>query len=704
MKRPMLVIGFSCLAASVLLSRISAAAGTVLALLFIILFAVTVFIRKTRQALTLPTAFLSAALACLLFFGYTALSFTPAAQCCNEKTRVEAHILSLPDGRESNGSLRYIIKTDSIGNKKISRKMRLTVYKELKADIYDNISFDGRVFLLGGGESEYELYYKAVRMDLGAYTSSVVTVTAPQKKTPYYYILNEKQKISEKICAAMPGDNGGLLVALLFGDKGSISEDFKSNMQTAGLSHLMAVSGLHLSAWAMLVVEFLKRLKLPRKITAIAGALPVLAVMAFSAFSTSVMRAGAMMLLYLVGSFLGERTEGLNSLGFACFILILFNPYIVCDVSFLLSVSAAAGVLICADTVLNGMEATMKIKLRRLYYIPYTVISAALISVFAQIFTLPVSVYYFGTVSPYSVFANVLVSLPAVFCMYLTPVLFLLSGVPFFGSVISEVLGLVTSYIIRTAEFVSSLPCATVRADYPYVYACILTVIAVFCVMYPITKKRVKSAVISLTAGLAVILAGAAMYYIYDASHVKVCALPTGNGLCVIVERQGKADVIGCMGDYYTSNEISEEADRKNLIIENVIIPSYKSYDRDELKDTAQYNPDAEFIASGEVQTGPEYVKTGNTVISPCDGVTLTVENGYVLCEIYGTTIIAGTDFPPESADILITDRLPGDSSGFGSVIVQNEGSSESENLYFTQGSLKTEITVSRSGCRIKGG
>lgn len=703
MKRPMLVIGFSCLAASVLISRISTAWGAVLAGVCVLSFVITVLIRKTRQAMTLPTAFLSAALACLLFFGHTAVSFAPAARCCGENIHVEARILSFPQSRENNGSLRYVIKTKSIGDKKLSRKMRLTVYEELKADVYDNVSFDGRVFLLGADDEEYGLYYKAVRMYLGAYTSKDIKVTPPQKKTLYHRVLIEKQKITDKICAALPGDRGGLLTALLFGDKSNISEDFKQNMQTAGLSHLMAVSGLHLSAWSMLVFALLKRLKLNRKITAAAGAVPVLMVMVFSGFSTSVMRAGAMILLFFVGSFFGERTEGLNSLGFAAFILILFNPYIVCDVSFLLSVSATAGVLLCAQTFLNSMEASMKIKLRRLYYVPFTLISAAMISLFAQVFTFPVTVYYFGTVSPYSILANVLVSFTAMLCMYLTPVLFFLSGVPVIGAAVSAVLSAASSYIIKTAEFISGLPCASVRADYPYVYACILAVTAVFTVMYVITKKPVKSTVISLCAGLSVMLVWASVYYAYDASHVRVAVLPTGDGLCVMVERHGRADVIGCRGEYYTANEISEEADKRNLVIENVIVPSYKGYDRAQLKSIAQYHPDATFIAAKGVETGLEFVKTGNTRLNPCDSVTISVESGCARCEIYGTQILVGTEDDGLGGDIFITDCLPEDVTPFKSIIVQGAPGTQKENIYYTSGDGKTEITVSRGGCRIRG-
>ena len=168
-----------------------------------------------------------------------------------------------------------------------------------------------------------------------------------------------------------------------------------------------------------------------------------------------------------------------------------------------------------------------------------------------------------------------------------------------------------------------------------------------------------------------------------------------------MIERHGRADVIGCMGEYYTANEIGNEADRRNLIVENVILPSENAFDKSNLKKIEEKCPQAQYVSSEIVETGLENVKKENAVLHPCKDVEIKVENGFVKCVIYGTEIIIGTDYN-DCADILITDSVPDETGMYENVIVQSQSGIQKENVYYTSEDGKTEITVNKNGFRIK--
>lgn len=135
------------------------------------------------------------------------------------------------------------------------------------------------------------------------------------------------------------------MTAMCTGDKTALSPDVTFGFRQAGLSHLLAVSGLHMAILAQAVLGLLRFLRVPRRWAALGAAGVVVPFMLLTGMTPSVVRSGVMCLVLLAGQLLRRRADSRNSLGFALLLLVLPNPYVVLDVGLQLSFAATVGLV-----------------------------------------------------------------------------------------------------------------------------------------------------------------------------------------------------------------------------------------------------------------------------------------------------------------------------------------------------------------------
>lgn len=157
-----------------------------------------------------------------------------------------------------------------------------------------------------------------------------------------------RRELYARVVAAVPGEAGGVLGGMLFSYRDNIPDALSYRLDDAGLGHVLSVSGLHLSILSGLLLALCRRLRL--------GGLPTLffcgvgvGAMVFAAgFSTSVLRAGLMTLLYLAARTLGRRSDGFTSLAIAAVAVSLFYPPALGELGFQLSFCATLAILLLA--------------------------------------------------------------------------------------------------------------------------------------------------------------------------------------------------------------------------------------------------------------------------------------------------------------------------------------------------------------------
>lgn len=147
------------------------------------------------------------------------------------------------------------------------------------------------------------------------------------------------------VFASLPSRLSSVLAALTVGDMRFLTEQTKEAYRAAGLSHILVVSGLHLSVFGGTVYAGLRFIFRKRQMAAFGGIISVVFFMFFTGMTTSVVRSGITLLLVFIAALFYRESDAYTSLAVAAFILCVHNPYTIFDLSFLLSFTATIGTL-----------------------------------------------------------------------------------------------------------------------------------------------------------------------------------------------------------------------------------------------------------------------------------------------------------------------------------------------------------------------
>ncbi|MEM7009383.1 MAG: DNA internalization-related competence protein ComEC/Rec2 [Thermodesulfobacteriota bacterium] len=196
-----------------------------------------------------------------------------------------------------------------------------------------------------------------------------------------------------------------ILNAISIGEKRGLPQQIRTEFSRAGVAHIFAISGLHVGAVALafffLIKWLLKRseyLMLKFQVPRLAAAITIVPVFLYSAvagFSTSTLRAFIMISLYLISIVIGKEEHRINTLCAAAFIILVWHPWSLFELSFQLSFSAVFAILI-AHKFYPFKFVTIEDKI---YSLLKTTIAAALI-------TFPLVANSFGIMSLVSIPAN----------------------------------------------------------------------------------------------------------------------------------------------------------------------------------------------------------------------------------------------------------------------------------------------------------
>lgn len=274
------------------------------------------------------------------------------------------------------------------------------------------------------------------------------------------YIVKFKKSLKQYILhSSLSTDSKGLLIALFFGDKAFVSDVVIDKYAVVGISHVLAQSGLHVGLLMALVIGFTSLLlscfKWKKQLSLLLGVILLWIGVLFVGASPSLVRAGLFFSIYVLGLFLQREMLTYQALLSTGFIMLLINPAWLYDVGFQLSFSAVLGIL----SFLKLFRRTLFIKNIVIRYL----VNICLVSIGAQIGTLPLVLYYFGSFPLYFLLANILV-IPLITGVLYLGVLFLFSfSIPFLADVSGYLLNYLVSLLTRIVNTISNFPNASIN-------------------------------------------------------------------------------------------------------------------------------------------------------------------------------------------------------------------------------------------------
>lgn len=219
-----------------------------------------------------------------------------------------------------------------------------------------------------------------------------------------------------------------LLKTLLLGDRADFPPDLRQSFSASGLSHILAVSGLHMGVIASLVYLLLFPLawsETGRKLRPLLTLLVLWIYACITGLSPSAVRASIMASFLLTAEFLERRNSSLNALFAAAFFMLLYDTRLVFDAGFQMSFAAVAAILLFYRRLNVGGKS------------PYRLVrwasSCTAVSIAAQAGALPIAIYYFHTLPLLFLVGNLVVLplLPVIFGLALLMLLLTALHLPY---------------------------------------------------------------------------------------------------------------------------------------------------------------------------------------------------------------------------------------------------------------------------------
>jgi competence protein ComEC len=262
-----------------------------------------------------------------------------------------------------------------------------------------------------------------------------------------------QNNLQQKIITAFPDTStSAILSALLLGETTLLTKEISSDYSVAGVVHILAVSGMHVALIYELILLLLKLfLRKKRKwLTFIVAMTLLWSYGAITGFSASVVRACCMFSFFVISDcFLLPRNTG-NTIAGSTILILFFQPYLIYNLGFLLSVTAVLGIVIIHPMIIKRLYTESKI----LYYLA----TSASITLSAQLATLPLTLYIFHSFPSYFLIANLILVPWSTILLYAGIAFLFLSEIPLLGEFIVLILKNTTEGMNDFIHLIQYLP------------------------------------------------------------------------------------------------------------------------------------------------------------------------------------------------------------------------------------------------------
>lgn len=405
------------------------------------------------------------------------------------KVEIEGIVVSEPIINEYNKT--YELKVHKINNKKISpKKFSFIVDKKQKDLEYGACIYCTGEYIKPNSRRNfkgfsYENYLKTKK--------NYGTIRAIEKsKTKYKNKISITRRLSYRLKMKIINSTGtiftkeeeGVVLGIILGNTENITDETKDAFSGSSLSHLLAVSGAHISYIVLGLTTFFRKLRIPKKINYILTAILLIFYLFVIDFTASATRAVIMTIFLLLQIVFCRKQDLATTISFSLCIILLENPYKILDVGLLLSYLGTLGIII----IFNKIKSKDKKLIDKLK-------DMCILTISAQILILPVMAICFNTISFTFIISNLIASI------IIGPIIifgFILILISFFNMYISKIFAkpyiVLLKVLINVANYSSKIPISRIYVKTPYMISIILyyLFIAILIIIFEIQKSNRK--------------------------------------------------------------------------------------------------------------------------------------------------------------------------------------------------------------------
>lgn len=264
--------------------------------------------------------------------------------------------VEVENGEKSVSVKRIFVNTEKIPNVKIGNIIKVRGKLRQFEEAANKGNFDSKKYYLSLG------FYGKIE----AGTIEVINSDYSGIRQGLYEMRMEIIERLEKLCSDNKGifsiinNKNGIIGAIILGDKTDLDSDIKELYSVSGIAHILAISGLHISFIGMAIYRLLRRRF--RFLFSAAVSIPV--VLSFgimSGFGISTIRAIIMFILKIIGEVLGRKYDAITAISLAGLVLLVQNPFVVCNSGFQMSFGAIIAIVLILPIVEEILNTDNKI-------------------------------------------------------------------------------------------------------------------------------------------------------------------------------------------------------------------------------------------------------------------------------------------------------------------------------------------------------
>lgn len=427
---------------------------------------------KTALNVTLTSLFVIAAVfSSYLYFDVNYLSYT---QLNGTDHTIEAIVLS---ERYRGGNLSgYDIRVTEIDGEECSCKAVLdcTYISDIRPGYYIKAEVFAEEFEnnINGYNEKQNLLSDGIFLSLTSYDEQTYEITDENYPDFSVWLKKINFRLSYNLRTSISGDEGNLCAALFLGDRSYLDDSVLKGFERAGVSHILALSGMHMSIIMGIFGMLLQKLRIHKYIRAIVLSLLAVFYLAITGFSVSATRSVIMLMTVYISMLFSLRSDPLTSLSVACALILFISPGAVIDAGFWMSFAATFGLIVympIAGSIITKLFSFTK-KFRVLYKALSYIAGLFFAGICALIPLLLVLCIFIKEISVYSVWASAVLSIPTAGVILFSLILTIAFNIPFVKEICVDILRKTSGFMIDFCSKISDKENIVYSIDYDFTY------------------------------------------------------------------------------------------------------------------------------------------------------------------------------------------------------------------------------------------
>ncbi len=522
-----------------IISKLSFNQTVAISLMAAVLFLIFIAIKKLRKNLLVMTALLSAVIFTLSFM-WTQEHYVELCDGENIRT-VSGIICETP--KVSDYASSYVIKISG-------ENYKIRYVSEHSKGLKQGEKVRARV-ALQNSEDSLDFFEDSLssKVYFVCFENEECSIASTGEKDPiYYYAGVIKERIVNIISSYLPNESGALSKAMSVGDRSDISNKTATMFNYSGISHLLVISGLHLSLWSLGVIKILQKNEKTRKFTVPVGIACLSGFTVLTGLSVSVIRAGLMVGLLLLGKAFRRDSDSINAIGLAVTIILLSNPFAAYSAALWLSVLSTMGILVLYEPIrkwLMSFAISKALEKNEFYNFVITSIS---VSFATAICTMPVFIMKFH-IMPIATFISNILAVDAALILMISTVFGVFShllGLSWLSNLLFWIVNVTGTFLQTVAEKIgmskySTISVASPIFSYFLVFAILSLLIACFLKKYNKNTLKNTSVLLSVVFVLITLFSVA-----QDYSSVSIHTNCSNGNLVTLINHRGETALFGC--------------------------------------------------------------------------------------------------------------------------------------------------------------